>query len=81
MANIENVTVSWEVTVQAKQYEPVKVFAEMSAQLEEVTKAFDSYKAVKMSSQKLADVVVEKVELTPIQAKQAKFLEDVKRKI
>jgi hypothetical protein len=28
----------------------------MSAQLEEVTKAFDSYKAVKMSSQKLADV-------------------------
>ena len=31
----------------------------MSAQLEEVTKAFDSYKAVKMSSQKLADVPLE----------------------
>jgi hypothetical protein len=30
----------------------------MSAQLEEVTKAFDNYKAVKMSSQKLADVPV-----------------------
>jgi hypothetical protein len=36
----------------------------MSAQLEEVTKAFDSYKAVKMSSQKLADVVVEKKDLS-----------------
>jgi hypothetical protein len=31
----------------------------MSAQLGEVTKAFESYKAVKMSSQKLADVIVE----------------------
>jgi cytochrome c556 len=42
----------------------------MSAQLEEVTKAFDSYKAVKMSSQKLADVPSEKKDyskMTPLE--------------
>jgi hypothetical protein len=42
----------------------------MSAQLEEVTKAFDSYKAVKMSSQRLADVPVEKKDyskMTPLE--------------
>jgi hypothetical protein len=42
----------------------------MSTQLEEVTKAFDSYKAVKMSSQKLADVPVEKKDfskMTPLE--------------
>ena len=53
----------------------------MSAQLEEVNKAFTSYKAVKMSSQKLGDVpIVEKV-LTPIEAKQAKFLKEVQEKL
>lgn len=53
----------------------------MSAQLEEVNTAFTSYKAVKMSSQKLGDVpIVEKV-LTPIEAKQAKFLKEVQEKL
>ena len=53
----------------------------MSAQLDEVQTAFQNYKAVKMSSQKLGDTpIVEKV-LTPIEMKQAKFLEDVRSKI
>lgn len=53
----------------------------MSAQLEEVQTAFTNYKAVKMSSQKLGDTPVEKVVLTPIEAKQAKFLEETKSKL
>lgn len=53
----------------------------MSAQLENVEKAFASYKAVKMSSQKLGDYPKEKEVLTPIQAKQANFLADVKSKL
>lgn len=53
----------------------------MSSQLEEVNKAFESYKAVKMSSQKLGDLPKEKVVLTPIEEKQAKFLADVQSKL
>ena len=53
----------------------------MSAQLEEVNKAFESYKAVKMSSQSLGDQPKEKVVLTPAEEKQAKFLKDVKSKL
>lgn len=53
----------------------------MSAQLEEVNKAFESYKAVKMSSQKLGDQPKETIVLTPIQEKQAKFLADVQSKL
>lgn len=53
----------------------------MSVQLEEVTKAFDNYKAVKMSSQKLSDVPVVPVYQTPTEMKQAKFLENVRKKI
>jgi hypothetical protein len=53
----------------------------MSAQLEEVNKAFTSYKAVKMSSQKLGDTPKEAIVLTPAQEKQAKFLENVKSKL
>ena len=53
----------------------------MSAQLEEVQTAFQNYKAVKMSSQKLGDTpIIEKV-LTPIEMKQAKFLEETKSKL
>lgn len=53
----------------------------MSAQLEEVNTAFTAYKAVKMSSQKLGDTPIIEVVLTPIEKKQAKFLEDVKSRI
>jgi len=53
----------------------------MSAQLEEVNTAFTAYKAVKMSSQKLGDTPIVEVVLTPIEKKQAKFLEDVKSRI
>ena len=40
----------------------------MSAELDEVKKSFDSYKAVKMSSQKLADVPVEKKDYSKMTA-------------
>jgi len=53
----------------------------MSAQLEDVQKAFESYKTVKMSSQKLGDTPKEAVVLTPIEMKQAKFLADVQSKL
>jgi hypothetical protein len=53
----------------------------MSAQLEEVNTAFSSYKAVKMSSQKLGDTPKVELILTPLEKKQAKFLEDVRSKI
>ncbi len=53
----------------------------MSSQLEEVKTAFESYKAVKMSSQKLGDLPKEKVVLTPAEEKQAKFLADVQSRL
>lgn len=53
----------------------------MSAQLGEVTKAFEAYKSVKMSSQKLGDEPAEKKVLTAAETKHAKFLENVKSKI
>lgn len=53
----------------------------MSTQLFEVKKAFDSYKSVKMSSQKLGDEPAEKKSLTPAETKHAKFLENVRKKI
>lgn len=53
----------------------------MSAQLEEVQTAFTAYKAVKMSSQKLGDTPKVEVILTPVEMKQAKFLEETKSKL
>lgn len=53
----------------------------MSAQLGEVQKAFESYKAVKMSSQSLGDQEKKNVVLTPAEEKHAKFLKDVESKL
>ena len=53
----------------------------MSAQLEDVNKAFESYKAVKMSSQKLGDTPKIEITMSALEKKQAKFLEDVRSKI
>lgn len=53
----------------------------MSAQFAEVEKKFEAYKTVKMSSQSLADLPKEKIVLTPIEEKQAKFLKDVESKL
>lgn len=53
----------------------------MSAQLEEVKEKFESYKAVKMASQKLGDQPREEVVLTPIEEKHAKFLKDAEAKL
>lgn len=53
----------------------------MSAQLEEVKTAFESYKVVKMSSQSLKDLENKKVVLTDAEVKHSKFLEDVYSKV
>jgi len=53
----------------------------MSAQLEEVQTAFENYKTVKMSSQKIGDTPKVEVVMSALEKKQAKFLEDVRSKI
>lgn len=53
----------------------------MSAQLEEVNTAFEAYKTVKMSSQKIGDTPKAEVVMSALEKKQAKFLEDVRSKI
>ena len=53
----------------------------MSSQVEELKKSFEDYKTVQMSSQKLSDIQAPAKVLTPIEAKHAKFLEDVQSKL
>lgn len=53
----------------------------MSAEVEKVSTAFESYKSVKMSSQSLADQEKKTVVLTDADVKHSKFLEDVYSKL
>jgi len=53
----------------------------MSAQLEEVQTAFENYKTVKMSSQKIGDTPKVEVVMSALEKKQAKFLEETKSKL
>jgi len=53
----------------------------MSAEVEKVSTAFESYKAVKMSSQSLADQEKKNVVLTDAEVKHSKFLKDVYSKV
>lgn len=53
----------------------------MSAEVEKVNTAFESYKAIKMSAQSLADLPKKEVVLTDAEVKHSKFLENVYSKV